>query len=140
MTKPDPLIFRLHEARGTLPRVGPLLKEMQKGKRRAQQASAIVDALHRTATGNGSGVHADTREAEAHLRSAVERLQTLATELEGIGVQLKDLDRGLVDWVAEREGRYVLLCWLLGESTISWWHEPESGFAGRQAITEAEWE
>ena len=140
MTEPDPRIFRLHEARAMLPRVGAILDAMQQRKRQAQQARAFVDALRRAATGNGGGVHADTREAEARLQAAVEHLQALAAELEEAGVQLKDLDRGLVDWLAEREGRRVLLCWLQGEPTVAWWHELATGFAGRQAVVDAEWE
>ena len=91
MTEPDPPIFRLHEARAMLPRVGALLAAMQQRKRQAQQARAVVDALRRAATGNGGGVHADTRQAEARLQAAVQRLQALAAELEQAGVQLKDL-------------------------------------------------
>ena len=52
----------------------------------------------------------------------------------------EDLDRGLVDWLADREGRRVLLCWLQGEPTVAWWHELAAGFAGRQAVVDDEWE
>ena len=57
-----------------------------------------------------------------------------------MGVQVKDIDRGLVDWVAEHKGRQVLLCWLLGEPTIAWWHDLESGFGGRQPVRDDDWD
>lgn len=59
----------------------------------------------------------------------------LTTELNDIGVQLKDYTRGLIDFPCMREGRVVLLCWQLGEKEeIEWWHEVEAGFAGRQPL------
>ena len=57
------------------------------------------------------------------------------SELERLGVQLKDFDRGLVDFPSLRDGRIVLLCWQLGEGDqLEWWHEPEAGFAGRTPL------
>jgi hypothetical protein len=56
------------------------------------------------------------------------------SELDGIGVQLKRIDDGLVDFPSERDGRVVNLCWRLGEDTIAWWHELDAGFAGRQPL------
>lgn len=59
----------------------------------------------------------------------------LTTELNDMGVQLKDYSRGLIDFPCMREGRVVLLCWQLGEpEEIEWWHEVEAGFAGRQRL------
>lgn len=56
-------------------------------------------------------------------------------QLEKLGVQLKDYERGLVDFPSLRDGRLVLLCWQWGEGDrIEWWHEPEAGFAGRQPL------
>ena len=57
------------------------------------------------------------------------------TELHDMGVQLKDYERGLIDFPSLREGRIVLLCWQLGEEEeLQWWHELEAGFAGRQPL------
>ena len=50
------------------------------------------------------------------------------------GILLKDPDRGLVDFPVLREGREVYLCWLLGETTIEFWHDIDAGFAGRQPL------
>ena len=59
----------------------------------------------------------------------------ITTEIHEAGVQLKDYDRGLIDFPSMRDGRLVLLCWQLGEGDeIEWWHEVDTGFAGRQPI------
>ena len=58
-----------------------------------------------------------------------------ATEnIHALGVEIKDLDRGLCDFPALREGRVVYLCWVFGEDDIEWWHDIEAGFAGRQPL------
>jgi hypothetical protein len=62
------------------------------------------------------------------------RLQTLIEELDEIGVELKGIDEGLVDFPSERDGRVINLCWRMGEETIAWWHELDTGFAGRQPL------
>jgi hypothetical protein len=68
------------------------------------------------------------------VQQAGARLQALIEELDGIGVELKGVDDGLVDFPSNREGRVVCLCWRLGEDTIAWWHETDAGFAGRQPL------
>jgi len=50
------------------------------------------------------------------------------------GVLIKDLDQGLIDFPAERDGRVVMLCWRLGEESISYWHEYDGGFPGRRPL------
>ena len=62
------------------------------------------------------------------------RLSELRDELEEIGCELKDYDLGLVDFPARMEGREVVLCWKLGESSVSFWHEIDGGFGGRRPI------
>jgi hypothetical protein len=59
-------------------------------------------------------------------------------EVVGQGIELKDIDRGLIDFPSPREGRVVYLCWRLGERRIRYWHEVDAGFAGRQPLEEDE--
>jgi hypothetical protein len=61
-------------------------------------------------------------------------LQTAIAELQQMDIVLRDLDRGLVDFPAMRDGREVYLCWEEGEQEIGFWHDPESGYGGRQPI------
>ncbi len=61
------------------------------------------------------------------------KIGKLTTELYEIGVQLKDYSRGLIDFPSLRNGQIILLCWQLGErDRIEWWHETETGLAGRK--------
>jgi len=68
--------------------------------------------------------------------SLVQDLRGVLDLLDNIGVQVKDLKRGLVDFPARRAGRPVLLCWQVGEGGLGFWHDLHSGFAGRRPVDE----
>jgi hypothetical protein len=72
------------------------------------------------------------------LRAAVEashaELQEIVARFTEQGVQVKDMDRGLIDFPAEVDGQDALLCWHVGEERIAFWHSPEDGFAGRKPL------
>jgi hypothetical protein len=61
-------------------------------------------------------------------------MRALVEEIEALGAEVKDLELGLVDFPAEREGETVLLCWRVGEEEIGYWHGLEEGFAGRRPL------
>lgn len=77
---------------------------------------------------------ADLAERAAQLDALVDEMTRKISELEDLGVQIKDLDFGLVDFPAERYGETVLLCWRYGESEVSFWHKPREGYNGRKAL------
>jgi hypothetical protein len=84
---------------------------------------------------NGGGL--EKRDAE-QLREKLERLSaeldaTIA-EITAQGVQVKDVERGLVDFPTVIEGRPALLCWHVGEERIGFWHSEDDGFAGRRPL------
>ena len=86
-----------------------------------------------TIAGNGSGYAvSDSRSGE--FRSIVADLDACVQQLEGLGVQIKDVDLGLLDFPARREGDDVLLCWHVGEERVAFWHGLEEGYAGRKPI------
>jgi hypothetical protein len=85
--------------------------------------------------GNGGGFNPRLpAEVDAAIEAAAGELSACVQELTGLGVQVKDLDTGLVDFPSLRDGEEVLLCWQLGEDEIGWWHTLEGGFAGRRPL------
>jgi hypothetical protein len=77
---------------------------------------------------------AEVAEKAAQLDAMVERMTNKIAELEDLGVIVKDLDYGLVDFPADRYGESVLLCWRYGEQDVSFWHKPNEGFNGRKPL------
>ena len=67
---------------------------------------------------------------------AEQRAKDALAEIDSIGVQVKDIDIGLLDFPCEVDGRTILLCWKLGEKSITHWHGTDEGFAGRKPIDE----
>jgi hypothetical protein len=126
--------FTVAEANAMIPELTHLLEEMRvHGQQLAavQQRSAQVSQKLR-----GNGHHNPSEDAMvAQLSQGLrEDLQEGITRLTGWGIELKDLDDGLVDFPALREGRTVYLCWKLGEPEVAFWHEISTGFAGRQPL------
>ena len=70
--------------------------------------------------------------------SAVTHLMYLLQQVKDMGVHVKDVDKGLVDFPYMRNGRVVYLCWHLGEDTITHWHDIEAGFSGREPLDETD--
>ena len=122
-------IFTLEEANELLPSVRSKLQRIQRlyGRladfRESAKAAAVASEF-------GGGMEG----GPAYVKALYE-VGKLTTELHEMGVQLKDYSRGLIDFPSMRDDRVVLLCWQLGEGDeIEWWHEVESGFAGRQPL------
>jgi hypothetical protein len=116
-----------------LPVVRQLLVEIQGGRERVAQRSARLDDLLARTGGNGH-LAGQVDQARTEMEQAVTDLQRLIEELEELGVELKGIDDGLVDFRSLREGRIVYLCYRLDEETIAYWHELDTGFAGRQPL------
>jgi hypothetical protein len=85
--------------------------------------------------GNGVGYAAsDLRAAKGELEALAEQTADAVRELDAIGVVVKDLDLGLLDFPGVRDGEEVELCWQVGEAAVAYWHPLEAGFAGRKPI------
>ncbi|HEX2271223.1 MAG TPA: DUF2203 domain-containing protein [Pyrinomonadaceae bacterium] len=123
-------LFTIQEANALLPNVKSILAQIQRAHRavtrfreEAKQASVAAE--------QGGGGIADGVAYAALLTELTSRM----SELEGLGVQLKDFERGLVDFPSLRDGRVVLLCWQMGEGDeLEWWHDVDAGFAGRTPL------
>ena len=107
---------------------------------RAQQQRRDYLAAERQLAGamqtvRGNGQRADTlRQAQEAAARALRQAQQTVETLQDLGCEVKDLEMGLVDFRSLREGREVYLCWRVGEETISYWHELDAGFGGRQPL------
>lgn len=77
---------------------------------------------------------ATTARRRAERDKSLQDTKDALAEMEAIGVQVKDLDKGLLDFPCLIDGRTVLLCWKLGEKEIGFWHSIEDGFAGRKPL------
>jgi len=126
-------LFTLEEALTLLPTVRQLVIEIQAARTEVERLTTALDRLLALSGGNGH-LAADQAGARRSVQAAATKLDALMSELDSIGVQLKTIDDGLVDFPSEREGRVVNLCWRLGEDTIAWWHDLDTGFAGRQPL------
>jgi hypothetical protein len=119
--------YSLEEASALLPRVAELLVKMRSARDRLGDAEAR-QALDDAGQTNGGGQPGKVvSEGFLELRESM-------LELREREIVLRDLDRGLVDFPSMRDGREVYLCWEEGEPEIGFWHEPETGFAGRQPL------
>src|SRR5215471_9173203 len=92
----------------------------------------VLESLLRTAI-NGKKL---IEEVDGELQATAQRVKDAVAEIDATGVQLKDLDIGLLDFPCRVDGEIILLCWKLGEKAITHWHGTEEGFAGRKPIDE----
>lgn len=132
----DPRIYSLAEAERTLPLVRRIVTDIQRTYR------GWRDAVDRFELAQVDSVAGEPESAEAvhWRREAAVRAEDVARyieELQALGVEFKDFRLGLVDFYALRDDRLVFLCWRVGESAISHWHELDAGFQGRQPIEPA---
>jgi hypothetical protein len=128
-------LFSIEEAEALLPRLREILDEMQRCKRAIDDVRGDLGQATQSATGNGHVKdEASLAEKRRRAESFVEQLNEGLAAINALGVELKDIDQGLLDFPHERDGRVVNLCWKLGEDRIEWWHEIDAGFAGRQPI------
>jgi len=130
--------FTLEEAQSLLPVLESLLRTSIDGKKLIEEVDAELQAVgHRVFLNGGTFVnivHLARRKAERE--KTIQRVKDTLAEIDATGVQVKDLDIGLLDFPCKVEGRTVLLCWKLGEKGITHWHSTSEGFAGRKPIDE----
>ena len=128
--------FTLDEAQGLLPVLESLLRTAIQAKQIIEEADAELQALHHRIFLSG-GMFLDIvplARRRAERAKAEQQAKDALAEIDSIGVQVKDLSIGLLDFPCEVEGQIILLCWKLGEPAITHWHGLQEGFAGRKPI------
>ena len=129
--------FTEEEANAALETVRPLVKRLVEARKRFVHVVAKLEDVEGRVSGNGGGLDPErVRELRERAAEAAADIAGLVTELEVAGVQVKDLDQGLIDFPAKHpeQGDTVLLCWRLGEDEVAHWHGLEEGFAGRKPL------
>jgi hypothetical protein len=117
--------FTLAEANRSLPLVRRIVSDIVKTHDEVvTQQAAVVMAKPK-----------DQPALQSKLDKAIEHLQDYVDELHEVGCDLKDYQIGLIDFLGRHQGHDVCLCWKLGENQIGYWHEIQSGFAGRQPVS-----
>lgn len=128
--------FTLNEAQTMLRVLEALLRRAQAAGSRAGEREMEMQQLSYRIFLSG-GMHVDVTAAarrRAERDKATQEAKDTLAEIEAIGVQVQDLDEGLLDFPCVMEGKTVMLCWKLGEDAITHWHEQEDGFAGRRPL------
>jgi len=130
--------FTLDEAQSLLPVLESLLRTAIAAKKQIEEFEAEQQALqHRIFLNGGTFVDiVPLARRKAERTKAEQRAKDALAEIDSIGVQVKDLNIGLLDFPCDVEGEKVLLCWKLGEKSITHWHGTQEGFAGRKPIDE----
>jgi hypothetical protein len=130
--------FTLEEAQSLLPLLESLLKRAIEGKRAAQEVESRLTELGRRIYLAG-GMRVNVAEAgreRAELNAHLQTVRESVAEIDAIGVQVKDVDSGLLDFPCRVDDQVVLLCWRMGEVGIEHWHTVEDGFKGRRPVDE----
>jgi hypothetical protein len=123
-------ICTVEEANALLPEVRIITGKIQRAHRKLSRFRDEAKQAAEAAEQGGGGMVNGVAYA-----AILTELTTQMAELEALGVQLKDFERGLVDFPSLRDGRVVLLCWQLGEGDeLEWWHDVDAGFAGRTPL------
>jgi hypothetical protein len=130
--------FTIEEAQSLLPVLESLLKRAIEGKRGVQTAESDLNELaQRIYFAGGMRVNtAEVARRRAEMDSQLQRVRESIVEIDAIGVQVKDLEAGLLDFPCRIDDEVVLLCWRMGEPAIEHWHTMEAGFQGRQPVDE----
>jgi hypothetical protein len=125
-------LFTLDDASKLLPVLRPMLRAIQNDKRRIDELHAQTEGITPAMATNG---HANkVTEIEVEMAQRVQTINSAIHQITEMGVELKDLDLGLVDFPSVRDDRVVYLCWNVDEPSIAFWHEVDAGVAGRQPL------
>jgi hypothetical protein len=128
-------LFTPREANSALDQVRPVAERLVAVRARMRELAETQSANILAIGGNGVGYAAtDLKAAQGGLGQLADEAAAAVRELTAIGVVVKDLDLGLLDFPAVRDGEEVELCWQVGEDAVEYWHPLDAGYRGRKPI------
>lgn len=131
----NPTYFTLKEANELVPWLEETFKSIAPLHQRAQRLRGEIAAVEQRIRGNGgSEAGGDLHEHRYHLEQTVELIEDQMQEVLRKGILVRDIETGLVDFPTLEEGRVIYLCWHRGEPEIGFWHEVDTGLAGRKPL------
>jgi hypothetical protein len=131
-----PRYFTVDQANRLLPELIPLLEELRALKRRLDNLQGEQARLLEKARTNGHNRAAETADIAGEVERLINESGERLARIRALGVEVKDIELGLVDFLSLHRGKRVYLCWKLGEPSVRFWHTLEDGYAGRQPIPE----
>ncbi|MBM2810009.1 MAG: hypothetical protein HW416_768 [Chloroflexi bacterium] len=132
---PEPRLFSLDEAQTLLPRLREIVADLRNAREKLAIAQSSIEQRYPGAGGNGHvAPGGETARLNLQVEEAQREIMGCVRAIAALGCELKDPDRGMVDFRTTRDGRVVYLCWLVEEPRIIFWHEMDGGFRGRQPL------
>ena len=125
-----PRLFTLAEANALLPRARQLVGQMLEARQEILDLQPSLWPAVEKAVGNGGS------KALSEAARQIIIIQKALRTLSDLGIQVKDINTGLIDFPARYQGRIVLLCWQWDEPAVQFWHDVDAGFAGRRPTTD----
>jgi hypothetical protein len=127
--------FSIEEANEALDEVRPLTEELVGHRRALVKLQERQAAVTTRIAGNGGNVEPhELEDVQERLDEEVAGIARCVARIHEVGALVKDLDVGLVDFPATRDGEEILLCWRLGEAEVGFWHGLDEGFSGRKPL------
>jgi hypothetical protein len=128
--------FDVDDANGALTEVSPLLATL------ADQRAELIRLRDQTLAAHGPGTSgpapeidvAEAQRIRLRMQGIVDQMAAAVARIDALGITLRDIERGLIDFPALVAGRQVWLCWQLGEDAVGYWHELDTGFGSRRPL------
>jgi hypothetical protein len=131
----DKKYFTVFQANAALPLVRAIVRDIMELAQELRERQDRLSRVKPPQKGAIQEAHAEElQQAHGDIEREQERLLEYAEELKNLGVELKDYFTGLVDFPSRMDGHDVYLCWRFGEQEVAYWHELETGFAGRKEL------
>ena len=129
--------FDIDSANAALEEVGPLLATLADQRAELIRLRDRALAAHASAVGGGPDLEADEAQLNRlRMQGIVDQMAAAVARIDALGITLRDIERGLIDFPALASGRQVWLCWELGEERVDFWHELDTGFGSRRPLAD----